>query len=28
LSMKNSIDTIGNRSRHLPVCSAVLQPSG
>jgi hypothetical protein len=24
--MKNSNDTIGNRSRDLPVCSAVLQP--
>jgi hypothetical protein len=26
MSMKNSNDTIGNRSRHLPVCSAVPQP--
>jgi hypothetical protein len=26
LSMKNSIDTIGNRSRDLPVCSALPQP--
>jgi hypothetical protein len=25
MSMKNSIDTIGNRSRDLPVCSAVPQ---
>jgi hypothetical protein len=24
--MKNSNDTIGNRSCYLPVCSAVLQP--
>jgi hypothetical protein len=24
--MKNSNDTIGNRSRDLPVCSAVSQP--
>jgi hypothetical protein len=24
--MKNSSDTIGNRSRDLPVCSAVPQP--
>jgi hypothetical protein len=24
--MKNSNDTIGNRSRDLPVCSAVPQP--
>jgi hypothetical protein len=24
--MKNSSDTIGNRSRELPVCSAVHQP--
>jgi hypothetical protein len=24
--MKNSSDTIGNRSRYLPVCSAVPQP--
>jgi hypothetical protein len=24
--MKNSNDTIGNRSRNLPVCSAVPQP--
>jgi hypothetical protein len=24
--MKNSSDTIGNRSRDLPVCSAVAQP--
>jgi hypothetical protein len=26
LSMENSNDTIGNRSRDLPVCSAVPQP--
>jgi hypothetical protein len=26
MSMKNSHDTIGNRSRDLPVCSAVPQP--
>jgi hypothetical protein len=26
MSMKNSNDTIGNRSRDLPVCSAVSQP--
>jgi hypothetical protein len=26
MSMKNSIDTIGNRSRDLPVCSAVPRP--
>jgi hypothetical protein len=26
MSMKNSSDTIGNRSRDLPVCSAVPQP--
>jgi hypothetical protein len=25
MSMKNSNDTIGNRSRDLPVCSAVPQ---
>jgi hypothetical protein len=25
--MKNSSDTIGNRSRDLPVCSAVPQPT-
>jgi hypothetical protein len=25
MSMKNSDDTIGNRSRDLPVCSAVPQ---
>jgi hypothetical protein len=24
--MKNSIDTVGNQSRNLPVCSAVPQP--
>jgi hypothetical protein len=28
ISMKNSIDTIGNRSLDLPVCSAVHQPLG
>jgi len=27
MSMKNSNDTIGNRTRDLPVCSAVLQPT-
>ena len=27
MSMKNSNDTIGNRSRDLPVCSAVPQPT-
>jgi hypothetical protein len=26
--MKNSIDTIGNRTRDLPACSAVPQPTG
>jgi hypothetical protein len=26
MPMKNSNDTIGNRSRDLPVCSAVPQP--
>jgi hypothetical protein len=26
MSMKNSNDTVGNRSRDLPVCSAVPQP--
>ena len=26
--MKNSNDTIGNRTRNLPVCSAVPQPTG
>ena len=26
MSMKNSIDTIGNRTRDLPTCSAVPQP--
>jgi hypothetical protein len=26
MSMKNSNDTIGNRSRNLPVCSSVPQP--
>jgi hypothetical protein len=26
MSMKHSNDTIGNRSRDLPVCSAVYQP--
>jgi hypothetical protein len=26
MSMKNTSDTIGNRSRDLPVCSAVPQP--
>jgi hypothetical protein len=25
--MKNSIDTIGNRTRDLPACSAVPQPT-
>jgi len=25
--MKNSSDTIGNRTRDLPACSAVLQPT-
>jgi hypothetical protein len=28
MSMKNSNDTIGNRTRELPACSAVLQPNG
>ena len=28
MSMKNSIDTIGNRTRDLPTCSAVPQPIG
>jgi hypothetical protein len=27
MSMKNSSDTIGNRTRDLPACSAVLQPT-
>jgi hypothetical protein len=27
MSMKNSNDTIGNRTRDLPTCSAVLQPT-
>jgi hypothetical protein len=27
ISMKNSIDTIGNRTRDLPTCSAVPQPT-
>ena len=27
MSMKNSNDTIGNRTRDLPACSAVLQPT-
>ena len=27
VSMKNSIDTIGNRTRDFPACSAVPQPS-
>jgi hypothetical protein len=27
MSMKNSNDTIGNRNRDLPVCSAVPQPT-
>ena len=27
MSMKNSNDTIGNRTRDLPTCSAVLQPN-
>jgi len=27
MSMKNSIDTIGNRTRDLPACSAVPQPT-
>ena len=27
VSMKNSEDTIGNRTRELPVCGAVLQPT-
>jgi hypothetical protein len=26
MSMKNSSDTIGNRTRDLPACSAVPQP--
>jgi hypothetical protein len=26
MSMKNSSDTIGNRTRDLPTCSAVPQP--
>jgi len=25
--MKNSNDTIGNRTRHLPACSAMPQPT-
>jgi hypothetical protein len=27
MSMKNSSDTIGNRTRDVPVCSAVPQPT-
>jgi len=27
MSMKNSIDNIGNRTRELPACSAVPQPT-
>jgi len=27
MSMKNSNDNIGNRTRNLPVCSAVPQPT-
>jgi hypothetical protein len=27
MSMKNSSDTIGNRSRDLPACNAVPQPT-
>ena len=27
VTMKNSIDTIGNRTRDLPPCSAVAQPT-
>jgi hypothetical protein len=27
MSMKNSSDTIGNRTRDLPVCSAVPEPT-
>ena len=27
MSMKNSNDTIGNRTRDLPTCSAVPQPT-
>jgi hypothetical protein len=27
MSMKNSSDTIGNRTRNLPTCSAVPQPT-
>jgi hypothetical protein len=27
MSMKNSKDTIGNRTRDLPACSAVPQPT-
>jgi hypothetical protein len=27
MSMKNSNDTIGNRTRDLPACSAVTQPT-
>jgi len=27
MSMKNSSDTIGNRNRDLPACSAVPQPA-
>jgi len=28
MSIKNSNDTIGNRTRDLPTCSAVPQPTG
>ena len=27
MSLKNSNDTIGNRTRHLPACSALSQPT-
>ena len=28
MSMKNSNDTIGNRTRDLPTCTVVAQPTG
>jgi hypothetical protein len=27
MSLENSIDSIGNRTRHLPACSVVPQPT-
>jgi len=28
MPMKNSIDTVGNRTRNIPACSVVSQPTG